>query len=328
MPKTKYLRKKKQQPAPYDKIGSSASKEPATDEVEGETLVCSKCSKSVDEILQCENCLCWYCCTCQNVCENMWMALTQFKALHWFCTECESAVLNKLHTSNSPAAPLEEIAKCITSSMELVVNKLSEVIKASIPTPSLEKVTKSTRNTESDNGQIPPPQQEVTGAIEEYMDRQRRKCNLIIRNLPEPKAQSKSERASQDINLFKEIVYKELKINTSDIEILKATRLGKLSDKPRLLRISVSNEQSKAGILRAASKLKSSKKWSSLYFSADLTQRESNRQLRAELKCRKENGENNLRIRNGKIVTVQPRPTNQPSVQETEPMEDNTQPSQ
>ena len=185
-------------------------------------------------------------------------------------------------------------------------------------------------NTESDNGQIPPPQQEVTGAIEEYIDRQRRKCNLIIRNLLEPKAQSTSERASQDINLFKEIVYKELKINTSDIEILKATRLGKLSDKPRLLRISVSNEQSKAGILRAASKLKSSKKWSSLYFSADLTQREreTNRQLQAELKCHKENGENNLHIRNGKIVTVQPRPTNQPSVQETEPMEDNTQPSQ
>ena len=130
--------------------------------------------------------------------------------------------------------------------------------------------------------------------------------------------------------MFKEIVYKELKINTSDIEILKATRLGKLSDKPRLLRISVSNEQSRAGILRAASKLKSSKKWSSLYFSADLTQREreTNRQLRAELQYRKENGENNLRIRNGKIVTVQPRPTNQPSVQETEPMEDNTQPSQ
>ena len=58
MPKTKYHRKKKQQPAPYDKIGSSASKEPATDEVGEETLVCSKCSKSVDEILQCENCLC------------------------------------------------------------------------------------------------------------------------------------------------------------------------------------------------------------------------------------------------------------------------------
>ena len=165
---------------PVNKIGSSASKEPATDEVEGETLVCSKCSKSVDEILQCENCLCWYCCTCQNVCENMWMALTQFKALYWFCTECESAALNKLHTSNSPAAPLEEIAKCITSSMELVVNKLSEVIKASIPTPSLEKVTKSTRNTESDNGQIPPPQQEVTGAIEEYMDRQRDENAILL----------------------------------------------------------------------------------------------------------------------------------------------------
>ena len=178
--KNKISPQEEQQPAPYDKIGSSASKEPATDKVEGETLVCSKCSKSVDEILQCENCMCWYCCTCQNVCENMWMALTQFKALHWFCTECEFAVLNKLHTSNSPAVPLEEIAKCITSSMELVVNKLSEVIKASIPTPSLEKVTKSTRNTESDNGQIPPPQQEVTGAIEDYIDRQRRKCNLII----------------------------------------------------------------------------------------------------------------------------------------------------
>ena len=49
--------------------------------------------------------------------------------------------------------------------------------------------------------------------------------------------------------------------------------------------------------------------------------------IRAELKRHKENGENNLRIRNGKIVTVQPRPTIQ-TPGETVPMEDTTQPSQ
>lgn len=311
---------------PYDKKGSSVSKEPAVDEVKEETLVCSKCSKSVDEILQCENCLYWYCCTCQNVCENMWVALTQFKALHWFCTECESVVLNKLHTSNSSVTSLEEITKCIANSMEVVVNKLTEVIKVSISASVPERVSNLDCHTKPDDDQHSlPAQREVTGVIDEYVDRQRRKCNLVIRNLPEPKSQSVQEQASQDIKLFKDIVEKELKIDVSTLKISKAVRLGKLAEKPRLLLITVNDEQSKVGILRAASKLKSSKKWSSVYFSADLTQREReiNRHLRAELKRRKDNGEDNLWIRNGKIVIIHPRPTTQP-----QPMEENIEPTQ
>ena len=52
----KYRRKKKQPTVPYNKKENSTSKEPTTDEAEDETLVCSKCSKSVEKILQCDNC--------------------------------------------------------------------------------------------------------------------------------------------------------------------------------------------------------------------------------------------------------------------------------
>ena len=58
------------------------------------------------------------------------------------------------------------------------------------------------------------------------------------------------------------------------LEITKAVSLGKVSSRPHIFLVSLRDEQSKTTILRSASKLKSSSKWSDLYISADLTTRE------------------------------------------------------
>lgn len=59
--------------------------------------MCSKCSRSVEQVLQCESCLNWYCGPCEDVNE----AVVQFKCLHWFCLKCEPSVLKLVDKSKS-----------------------------------------------------------------------------------------------------------------------------------------------------------------------------------------------------------------------------------
>ena len=95
------------------------------------------------------------------------------------------------------------------------------------------------------------------------------------------------------------------------LSLTKAIRLVKLpAAKPRPLLISVRDELCKREILRSAYKLSKIPKWSNIYVSPDYTrkEREANKVLREELKRRKASGEVNLGIRNGRIVTKQPRP--------------------
>ena len=144
------------------------------------------------------------------------------------------------------------------------------------------------------------------------MDRERRKCNLIVYNIPETSTSVEStDCVKKDDETFKELVGSIMDKGCPNLQITKAIRLGKLpAAKPRPLLISVRDELCKREILRSAYKLSKIPKWSNIYVSPDYThkEREANKVLHEELKRRKENGEVNLGIRNGKIVTKQPRP--------------------
>ena len=76
--------------------------------------------------------------------------------------------------------------------------------------------------------------------------------------------------------------------------------------RPRLLKVTVDGERVKKQILTKAKQLKTTdfKEWNNIYITPDLTfkERQQNRKLRSELNTRRENGENNLIIRNGRIV--------------------------
>ena len=79
MPKV-HQRKIKQQ-ASYDgnKKGSNSDKERTSSDQEQteESYTCSKCGKSVDQVIECECCMLWFCCKCQNVSEDMMSALNE-----------------------------------------------------------------------------------------------------------------------------------------------------------------------------------------------------------------------------------------------------------
>ena len=85
----------------------------------------------------------------------------------------------------------------------------------------------------------------------------------------------------------------------------------KVEGKPRLLVISLEDVDTKHEILKVASQLRDSANWSNVYITPDLTwkEREVGRKLREDLAKRRANGEENLYIKQGKIVQgARPRP--------------------
>ena len=140
-------------------------------------------------------------------------------------------------------------------------------------------------------------------AIDEYLDRERRKCNLIVYNLQESSASTPSDRISDDKKSFSHLLTSEFKID--NIEFLKCIRLGKSAEnRSRPLLISVSDIATKNNILGKATKLRKSTQYGDVYINPDRTKKEraAVKELRDELKRRKSLGEVNLVIRRGKIV--------------------------
>ena len=131
--------------------------------------------------------------------------------------------------------------------------------------------------------------------IDEYMERDKRKNNLIIHNFPESNTTTRN--SFNEIQDFSDMVKTEF--NISEINVSKATRLKQTKpDKPRLLLITLDNLSTKRNILQQATKLRKSTTWNNVFISPDLTpkERELNRKLREELKVRKDAGEKDIYI--------------------------------
>ena len=137
------------------------------------------------------------------------------------------------------------------------------------------------------------------------MDRERRKKNLIIHNLPEPTVGDTDEqRTTGDLQAISGLLDSEFGVSRNQVS--KPVRLGaKKSNKPRLLKIEISDVNVKRNILKQATKLRSSSTYGNIYISPDLTrkEREHSKALREELLRRKAAGEKDIFIKFGKIVT-------------------------
>ena len=126
-------------------------------------------------------------------------------------------------------------------------------------------------------------------------DRENRKNNLIIYKLPESNNHSNA----------KTNVAKLCKTAFDiDVGITKSMRLGKKSeDKIRPLLICLDSQQNAVYITSYASYLRHHEEYNNVYIAPDMTKYQRHKQLVDELKRRRSNGENNLVIRNGEIIT-------------------------
>lgn len=167
----------------------------------------------------------------------------------------------------------------------------------------------------------------VTLTVDELKDRDNRRNNIVVYNMQEPNETMRSKRQSKDNDQVKDMLCNGLCVDIQEGEIEQTTRLGirgKGPDaKPRVLLVHFNDPSLRDEVIQACSKLRKTEKWRSVYIAPDLSkdQRQERWNLREELKRRKEEGEENLIIRNGKIIPVKPRPKsgNRGSTQSQEP---------
>ena len=130
-----------------------------------------------------------------------------------------------------------------------------------------------------------------------------KKCNLIFFKVPECSAENPGERMKKDYEVLNEAYNQKFAKNT-DIDA--CFRVGKKTESVRPLIVSFKNEEIKKTMLSQGRELsiKRNNEEIRIYSSIDRTQkqREQHKLLVETLKIRKENGEDNLAIKNGRIV--------------------------
>jgi len=246
----------------------------------------------------------------------------ELDSIHWFCQPCEIEVFRVINESGKSADSAVSTDSMSTSQeCQQAVHAISEVMK------NLDKIVieaKEKINSIAKSCQIVPHLSDTTSQmqpdvvhtdritsenmamkiVDEYRDRESRKLNLIFHNVPESSAAQQSERVSEDVKFVTNIAKD---IGVKEFDLVNSVRLGsQLPNKLRLLRVKLATVNQKREFLNNAKRLKSSSTslFQKVYITPDLSAQERvvQKQLRIELKRRKENGERNLRIYRGRIV--------------------------
>lgn len=136
----------------------------------------------------------------------------------------------------------------------------------------------------------------------ENEEKERRKLNLIIYNMPESTADSAIDRRDADEGEMCELLQE---IGFDNMQITHSSRLGKKDEnRPRLLRVGLTDYMLKQAILRRSRMLRQTDRWERVFIAPDLTfkERDERKVLLDEMKTRKEAGEENLTIYKNRII--------------------------
>jgi archaellum component FlaC len=220
--------------------------------------------------------------------------------------------------SNAQAISLNDIKTLIESTKNETLEKVKEEIAKlhSIISPFLKKIEELEKVNEQLVKRISILEEKhhnikeanaVSHSIQidflsESEDRLRRRNYLIVSGLQERKEGSIAERKAADVDLINDMART---IGIQKFSPLDAMRIGKVTQKPRLLRIKCSDFDEKMSLLRAATQLRRSTEFKQVFINPDLTkmQREIQRTLRMELRRRRDAGER-VAIRGERIIEV------------------------
>ena len=294
--------------------------------------VCGEPVRSTDNGVLCDSCDRWFHSDCQGIPKQAYEALVLYKVLSWLCPECKKAVKNgEAKRMISIESRVEQLDKSMKEHVKLVTQSLREqeiavanhtrllersVIELHSQKTSYADIVKGTcsevvKEVSAKISSIPQASsshietrngQGITKVLDDFMDKERRKNNLVIHNLPEADGGSREDRSRHDIRLFQDLMKDTFHMS---VAVAKSFRVGKsVENRARLLIVTLETPGVKQDILRLAPQLRSCEKWSNIYITPDLTlaERETARKVREELVARRKAGEANITIRRGKIV--------------------------
>ena len=256
----------------------------------------------------------WLCTECGDVCneddqddgEPSIECYVCKQYCHTSCACIDSSQLGVLSHSN-----LQFICNHCTNSKKEITSsadaKLDLILKMMSTLNSKVAELEGKLNDVSGEGLDQKIEEIVVRKLQEASETERRKKNLIFVNVKESPASSTDERKNDDLKEIKSLLCGLADLRADDVDF--AARLGKVGgNRPRLLKVGFRSQQQRNEILKKAkdvnAKQGDKKKW--VYINPDMSQqqRAEDKKLREEMKRRIEGGENNLKIRGGKIVTV------------------------
>lgn len=283
--------------------------------------ICVFCKEPVLDThkgLECEICERWYHIGCQGVTPESYVAIGQAK-LHWYCSLCDKKVsklvksVAKLEARQDKfdAALISTNDKVIEISKELkqcegkVDNNAGQIVELKHEVSEVNKLVNEVKDqvkgfqAGASSQDLSPDTRAISrNDILEELEIDRRKMNLVIMGLPE---------SDTDVDKVKEVLNKLVGERSSD-SVAEMERIGKprQDGEPRPLRLKLSNQVTRRDVLKEAPKLKDDANYKEVFVTPDLTrkQQKNDKDLRDKLKKFRKDGEENVRIRKGKIVKL------------------------
>ena len=190
---------------------------------------------------------------CSKLPESLFDALCEGgKCIQWICDSCQNREGMKRDERDSK---LDHLIRKIES-MDEKINKLEQGYTGVSLDEKIEKAV----------------ERKLAEALDERGEIEKRKLNLIVVGVHESEEVRQVDRDREDTARLREML-KNVDPVLADETIEEPTRLGRKTNKPRLLRFKVKNEVVKENILKNYFKLNSSKTRPDerIYFNHDLT---------------------------------------------------------
>lgn len=272
---------------------------------------CGYCHESVhenDPAIECELCQIWFHCYCQQVSTKLYELLGEEPdTIHWYCNICNGHARSMLQTMtqlqnqhDNLRQEFNELKRDVNGYREecretykTVNRKLADINNVGIGVAS---------GFEQDT--VDKVEKLISDKFVEMDEKERRKPNLIFFGIPEPKSSNPEDRKEDDFQKVKSLVQNSLG-SSRPAELRALYRLGKKTDACRPLKVVLESESSRNEVLRKfKSEVGEGDRLIVVTKDRTRSERDAYKKLRSDLKARSENGEQNLVIRNGRIVQV------------------------
>ena len=274
------------------------------DEEEWEDCPCFSCQDLLgrdDEAVQFDSCDNWYCVACSELNKAAYNSITDHGGVvMWFCKHCNIALPG-----------MKKLLKTMTrmggrqNAMEAKQKKLEDSHREVVA--RVERLEEGNNNARGDGeGMNELIAKCVREEVYEAKQRDMRRKNVIVRNLPEP-----TEDKTDEDNI--KLLTDELGI-TQKVNITEAIRLGKEGkkdgdDRPRLLKLECESLEQVQLFLNNSRKLMNCRSMKDVYIGKDWTKKQQQEQriLRVALQERRDESDRNRdgktwRIKGSKII--------------------------
>ena len=277
-------------------------------------LIVEKPKKRIDNSIDCGQCGAWFHVTeCTNLTADQFDLLSstdQEEVILWNCPDCvrdKGRDHKKLSCLEDALTTLTIQVGVMCSKMDGFDTHLENIIDQKVSEKVNEKFQEIVKTHQLQQIQPVP---EVTP--DEREEREKRKLNIVLVNIPESEKEDSKENTEEDLKRVTELLGTITQIEEGDV--VEPVRLGQKDPKekrPRFLRLRVISSAKKGAIFKNATKLNTDDAIGPkdrIYINRDLTpiQRKADSLLREEYARRRTAGEKYLKIRRGKIVVERP----------------------